>query len=308
MTKKINFKSELEDENKRLDQYLNEKMEGYSRAYIQNLIKDGLIEIKGIKKIKSSYKLKGNEDIQVNIPENEELEIVAEDIPLNIIYQDKDIAVINKTANMVVHPAPGNYSGTLVNAIMHHIKDLSGINGVLRPGIVHRLDKNTSGLIIVAKNDLAHRELTEMFKEKTIKKTYIAIVNGKLKKEKGRIETLVGRNPKDRKKMAVVYRNGKNAITNYWVLDEKDGYSLVKVQIETGRTHQIRVHMKSLGHSILGDDVYGKTSKIAARQMLHAYKLEFMHPVTKKEMKLTGEIPEDFKDVLEQLGLELKNI
>lgn len=303
----ISLKSELGDTNKRLDQYLKEQMPDYSRAYIQKMIKNGLVEIKGIKKVKTSYKLKENETIDVNIPENEELEVIAENIPLDIIYQDKDIAIINKTANMVVHPAPGNYNGTLVNAIMYHIKDLSGINGILRPGIVHRLDKNTSGLIIVAKNDLAHKELSEMFKIKTIKKTYIAIVNGKLKKKKGRIETLIGRNPKDRKKMAVVYRNGKNAITNYWVLDEKDDYSLLKVQIETGRTHQIRVHMKHIGHPILGDEVYGKTSKIANRQMLHAYKLEFVHPVTKNKMKLTGDIPEDFKDVLKELGLELKS-
>ena len=240
------------------------------------------------------------------IPEPEELDVVPENIPIDIVYEDKYLLVINKSANMVVHPAPGNYTGTLVNAILYNIKDLSSINGVIRPGIVHRLDKDTSGLIVVAKNDDAHVKLVDMFKDKTIKKTYLAIVKGSVSKDEGRIETIIGRNPNDRKKMAVVEKNGKIAISNYKVLDRGLKHTLVQVDIETGRTHQIRVHMKHIGYPIEGDMVYGKGNDYAKRQMLHAYRLVFTHPITGENLDLIGKLPVDFKDSLKKLGL-IKN-
>ncbi|UUV18687.1 RluA family pseudouridine synthase [Fusobacteria bacterium ZRK30] len=300
----LNLKAEIEDKGTRLDAFLSEKIEGYTKSYTQKLVEDGLVEIVGKKKTRPGNKLKGNEEINVTVLEDEVLDVVAEDIPLDIVYEDEHIVIINKKPDMVIHPAAGHHSGTLVNAIMHHIKDLSTISGVIRPGIVHRLDKNTSGLIIVAKTNEAHLKLTEMFKDKTIKKTYLAICKGNLKNKEGRIENQIGRDSKDRKKMTVVRDNGRTAITNYKVINEVEYFSLVEVDLETGRTHQIRVHMKYLNHSILGDDVYGKASKKADRQMLHAYKLEFNHPVTGEKMEIIGDLPEDFKKVMKKLGLE----
>jgi len=297
-----------EGRGKRLDAFLEENLEGMTRSYIKKLIDEGDIYIEGKKKVKSGSKLKEKDEVVVRIPEDEILNIEAEDLPIDIVFEDKHMVVINKEPNMVVHPAPGNYTGTLVNAVMYHIKDLSTINGVIRPGIVHRLDKDTSGLIIIAKNDEAHLKLTDMFKEKTIDKTYVCICKGNFKSDEGRIETLIGRNPKDRKKMAIVEKNGKTAISNYRVLDRVDGFSLVEVGIETGRTHQIRVHMKSLNHPILGDEVYGSPSKKAKRQMLHAYKLEFIHPITGEDMKIIGEIPEDFQGVARNLKIDLEKV
>lgn len=297
-----------EDKGKRLDAFLEERLEGMTRSYIKKLIDEGDIYIEGKKKVKSGNKLKGREEVVVRIPEDEILNIEAEDIPIDIVYEDESMVIINKGPDMVVHPAPGNYTGTLVNAVMYHIKDLSTINGVIRPGIVHRLDKDTSGLIIIAKNDEAHLGLTEMFKEKTIDKTYVCICKGNFKDHEGRVENLIGRNPKDRKKMAVVEKNGKKAISNYRVLEQVEGFSLVEVGIETGRTHQIRVHMKSLNHPILGDEVYGSPSKKVKRQMLHAYKLEFSHPITGKEVRVVGDIPEDFQGVARNLKIDLGKI
>ena len=216
--------------------------------------------------------------------------------------------MINKAPGIVVHPAHGNYTGTLVNALLYHIKDLSTINGVIRPGIVHRLDKDTSGVIVVAKHDEAHTTLSDMFKEKTLEKTYICITKGIFKEKKGRVETLIGRDPKDRKKMAVVNENGKNAISNYEVIDESNNFSLIKVRIETGRTHQIRVHMKYLNHPILGDSTYGSPTKDIDRQMLHAYMLKFTHPITKKEMTVIADIPEDFKKAAKFAGVDISKI
>lgn len=305
---RIEIVANIEDKGKRLDKFLNEILEEGTRSYIQKLIDNGYIEIQDKKVTKSGNKLKGNEKIVVNIPEDEVLDLIPEDIPIDILYEDNDIVVINKTPNMVVHPAYGNYNGTLVNALLYHIKDLSTINGVIRPGIVHRLDKDTSGVIVVAKNDMAHLKLSEMFKEKTIDKTYVCIVKGILKEKEGRIENLIGRDTKDRKKMAVVNENGRIAISNYKVLDEKNNFSLVKVGIETGRTHQIRVHMKSLNHSILGDEVYGNKSNLASRQMLHAYKLEFNHPITNEKMIIKAPLFEDFDKVLNSLGLDKNKI
>ncbi|WP_294655148.1 RluA family pseudouridine synthase [uncultured Fusobacterium sp.] len=304
----ITVQANENDKGKRIDSFLNEVIEDATRSYIQKIIDGGYVEITGKKTTKSGNKLKGTETIVVNLPEDETLDLIPEDIPLEIIYEDSDIVVINKAPNMVVHPAHGNYNGTLVNALLYHIKDLSTINGVIRPGIVHRLDKDTSGVIVVAKHDEAHTTLSDMFKEKTLEKTYVCIAKGIFKDKSGRIETLIGRDPRDRKKMAVVTENGKIAISNYEVLDESKNYSLVKVRIETGRTHQIRVHMKSLNHPILGDATYGNSTDGIARQMLHAYRLEFTHPISKKEMVVTAPIPEDFKRALKFAGLDIDKI
>ena len=286
----------------RIDVFLSKETE-LTRTRIQQLIKDGMITVNG-KKIKSSYKLEEEDKIEIIIPKIQEMELKPENISINIIYEDKDIAVINKQPGLVVHPAHGHFSGTLVNAIMYHIKDLSGINGELRPGIVHRLDKDTSGLLIIAKNDKAHTELTKMFQNKEIEKTYIAILKGKLNKKNGKIVTQIGRDNNDRKKMRVIEDKikGKLAITNYEVILQNDLFSLVEVKIETGRTHQIRVHMKYLGYPILGDSTYGRPDS-EKRQMLHAYKLSFLHPVTKKMMNFIGEIPEDMLESLKKTKL-----
>lgn len=292
------FVVEEEDKGMRLDQYLVKQLD-LTRTRVQNLIKENNIKVNN-EKTKVAYKIEPNDSVRVYIPEVVEKDIEAEDIKLDIVYQDGDIAIINKYSGMVVHPAHGHYSGTLVNAILFQIKDLSGINGEMRPGIVHRLDKDTSGLIIVAKNDKAHTKLTEMFKNKEIKKTYLAIVKGKVSKETGRIETNIGRDEKDRKKMSVSRdeKKGKLAITTYKVIDSNERYSLLDVNIETGRTHQIRVHMKHIGYPILGDIVYGRPDNKIMRQMLHAYKLEFKHPITSEEMVLEAQLPKDFVEAL----------
>ncbi|HAS80353.1 MAG TPA: RluA family pseudouridine synthase, partial [Fusobacteriaceae bacterium] len=235
----LNLKAEIEDRGTRLDAFLSEKIEGYTKSYTQKLIEDDLVEIIGKKKTRPGNKLKGDEEIKVTLLEDETLDIIPEDIPLDIVYQDEHIVVINKRPDMVVHPAAGHHNGTLVNAIMYHIKDLSTISGVVRPGIVHRLDKNTSGLIIVAKTNEAHLRLTEMFKDKTIKKTYLAICKGNFKNKEDRIENQIGRDSKDRKKMTVVRDNGRTAITNYKVINEVEYFSLLEIDLETGRTHQI---------------------------------------------------------------------
>ena len=304
----IEIKVEEKDKGKRLDSFLNEFFEDATRNYMQKLIDSGNVLVGDKSKAKSGNKLKGKEVIIVKIPEDETLEVLPEDIPIDLVYEDKDMVIINKNPGVIVHPAQGYYTGTLVNAVLYHIKDLSTINGIIRPGIVHRLDKDTSGLIVIAKNDTAHVKLTDMFKDKTIEKRYVCICKGNFKNSSGRIETLIGRDPRDRKKMAVVTENGKIAITNYEVLDSVQGFSLVDVKIETGRTHQIRVHMKSLNHPILGDEIYGSGSELAKRQMLHSYYLKFNHPITGKEMVILGELKEDFKDVARRLKLDIDKI
>ena len=296
-----------EETGERIDSFLSGKTE-FTRTRIQQLIKDKNITVNG-KATKSSYKIEENDEIAIEVPEAETTEIKPENIKIDIVYEDSDIAVINKQAGLVVHPAHGHYSGTLVNAILYHIKDLSGINGEIRPGIVHRLDKDTSGLIVIAKNDKVHTALTEMFQEKKIKKTYLAILKGKLNKSEGKIVTQIGRDKNNRKKMTVIddITKGKNAITNYKVVSQNNLFTLVKVNIETGRTHQIRVHMRHLGYPILGDSVYGRKDN-EKRQMLHAYKLEFLHPVTGHQMEFTGEIPEDFQKALKKSDLKIDEI
>ena len=310
---KIRMESKLiidvsdEETGERIDSFLSGKTE-FTRTRIQQLIKDRNITVNG-KPTKSSYKIEENDEIAIEVPEVETTEIKPENIKIDIVYEDSDIAVINKQAGLVVHPAHGHYSGTLVNAILYHIKDLSGINGEIRPGIVHRLDKDTSGLIVIAKNDKVHTALTEMFQEKKIRKTYLAILKGKLNKSEGKIVTQIGRDKNDRKKMTVIddAAKGKNAITNYRVISQNNLFTLVKVNIETGRTHQIRVHMRYLGYPILGDSVYGRKDN-EKRQMLHAYKLEFLHPVTGRQMEFTGEIPEDFQKALKKSDLKIDEI
>lgn len=310
---KIRMESKLiidvsdEETGERIDSFLSGKTE-FTRTRIQQLIKDKNITVNG-KVTKSSYKIEENDEIAIEVPEAETTEIKPENIKIDIVYEDSDIAVINKQAGLVVHPAHGHYSGTLVNAILYHIKDLSGINGEIRPGIVHRLDKDTSGLIVIAKNDKVHTTLTEMFQEKKIRKTYLAILKGKLNKSEGKIVTQIGRDKNDRKKMTVIddITKGKNAITNYKVVSQNNLFTLVKVNIETGRTHQIRVHMRHLGYPILGDSVYGRKDN-EKRQMLHAYKLEFIHPVTGRQMEFIGEIPEDFQKALKKSDLKIDEI
>ncbi|CAM3099176.1 RluA family pseudouridine synthase [Streptobacillus felis] len=291
-----------EDNLERIDVYLSRILDE-TRSRIQELIKSENILVND-KKTKASYKVSAGDNILVEIPEVKEVDIKAQNIDIDIVYEDEYLAIINKYAGMVVHPSKGHEENTLVNAIMFKIKDLSGINGDLRPGIVHRLDKNTSGLIIIAKDDKTHNRLTEMFKNKEIKKIYYAIVKGNIKKKSGRIETMIGRNPNDRKKMAVV-ESGKLAITNYEVVDSNEKYSLVKVNLETGRTHQIRVHLSHFFFPILGDDVYGRKDEYE-RQMLHAYSLEFIHPITNKEIKVIGQIHKDFINALNRCGLEFE--
>lgn len=310
---KIRMESKLiidvpdEETGERIDSFLSGKTD-FTRTRIQQLIKDRNITVNG-KPTKSSYKIEENDEIAIEVPEVETTEIKPENIKIDIVYEDSDIAVINKQAGLVVHPAHGHYSGTLVNALLYHIKDLSGINGEIRPGIVHRLDKDTSGLIVIAKNDKVHTALTEMFQEKKIRKTYLAILKGKLNKSEGKIVTQIGRDKNDRKKMTVIddAAKGKNAITNYRVISQNNLFTLVKVSIETGRTHQIRVHMRHLGYPILGDSVYGRKDN-EKRQMLHAYKLEFLHPVTGRQMEFIGEIPEDFQKALKKSDLKIDEI
>ena len=296
-----------EETGERIDSFLSGKTD-FTRTRIQQLIKDRNITVNR-KPTKSSYKIEENDEIAIEVPEVETTEIKPENIKIDIVYEDSDIAVINKQAGMVVHPAHGHYFGTLVNALLYHIKDLSGINGEIRPGIVHRLDKDTSGLIVIAKNDKVHAALTEMFQEKKIRKTYLAILKGKLNKSEGKIVTQIGRDKNDRKKMTVIddASKGKNAITNYRVISQNNLFTLVKVNIETGRTHQIRVHMRHLGYPILGDSVYGRKDN-EKRQMLHAYKLEFIHPVTGRQMEFIGEIPEDFQKALKKTDLKIDEI
>lgn len=289
-------------ENMRLDAYIASKKENISRTNIQRLIEEGSILVNGQKK-KISYKVQTGDNIEINIPEAKETDIKAEDIPLEVVYEDSDIIVVNKPKGMVVHPANGNPDGTLVNAIMNICKgSLSGIGGEIRPGIVHRLDKDTSGLLIVAKNDLAHINMSTQIKNREVKKIYIALVKGNINENEATINMPIGRSTKDRKKMAV-RKEGKEAVTHFKVLKRYGDYTLLKIKIDTGRTHQIRVHMAEIGHPVVGDMVYskGKNEFGVEGQMLHATSLDFKHPITGKEMHLEADLPEYFKNVLNEL-------
>lgn len=292
----------VEQVNKRIDAYMSGKYEDISRVAIQRLLETGKILVNG-KKVKASYKVQVNDKITMEEEKAVEIELKAQDIPVDIIYEDSDIIVVNKPKGMVVHPANGNPDGTLVNAIMSICKDsLSGIGGEIRPGIVHRLDKDTSGILIVAKNDKAHINLSEQIKEHKVKKTYIALVKGIVKENNATINMPIGRSEKDRKKMAVT-KKGKEAITHFKVLKRYDKYTLLEINIETGRTHQIRVHLSQIGYPIVGDEVYskGKNEWNVKGQCLHAKSLDFKHPITNENMHLEAKIPQYFEKILEEL-------
>ena len=302
--KKIKVNDEFEG--KRIDVYISSVDTQLSRTMIQKLIQEKNIKVNG-KIVKASYKVISGDEIEIEIPEPKEINLKPQNIPLDVIYEDNDIIVINKPKGMVVHPANGNPDGTVVNAVMALCKDsLSGIGGEVRPGIVHRLDKNTSGIMIIAKNDKAHINLSEQLKNHEVKKTYIALVRGIINENEATIDMPISRSKNDRKKMSV-NRDGKNAITHFKVLGRyKDKYTLLKVNIETGRTHQIRVHLAHIGHPVIGDDVYsnGKNEWGISGQCLHAWKIEFHHPITKKKMELEAKIPEYLDRIIKELKEE----
>ena len=302
MPDRYSFQVTEEYEDERIDKYMSVLIDSLSRSFIQKMIKDGQVSVNG-KIVKPSFILKADDQVYFQLPDSVEPNIQAENIPLDVIYEHSDLILVNKPKDMVVHPANGHYSGTLVNALMHHCKnDLSGINGVLRPGIVHRIDKNTSGSLIVCKNDKAHQSIADQLKEHSIKRVYHAIVHGKLY-ENGTVNKPIGRDPKDRLKMAVV-PNGKEAITHYTVLKNFENYTYISCQLETGRTHQIRVHMASIGHPILGDDVYASSMKSPYKcngQTLHAKTIGFIHPSTQEYMEFDTQLPDYFQHFLEIL-------
>lgn len=292
----------IADDNLRIDKFLAEKMEGITRSRIQKLIEEGFVTVDG-KSVKTNHKLKVGEKVEVTVPEAQQTDVVAEEIPLDIVYEDAHLLVVNKPQNMVVHPAAGNYEGTLVNALLHHCGDsLSGINGVIRPGIVHRIDKDTSGLLLVAKDDVTHNGLAAQIKEHSLTRKYIALVHGGFKQEEGTVDAPIGRHPTDRKRMCITEKNSKNAVTHYRVLQKYGEYSLVECKLETGRTHQIRVHMASIGHPVMGDKTYGvkKEKYNLSGQLLHAKIIGFVHPVTGEYMEFETEIPERFERFLKK--------
>ncbi|WP_308638937.1 RluA family pseudouridine synthase [Paenibacillus silvisoli] len=285
----------------RLDKYVTESIEEgtVSRTMVQDWIKEGAVLVNG-RQMKANYKLAVADVVTVIIPEPEEAVIEAQNIPLDVVYEDSDVIVINKPRGMVVHPAPGHYSGTVVNALMYHCKDLSGINGVLRPGIVHRIDKDTSGLIMAAKNDLAHASLAAQLKDHTVTRKYLALVHGSMPHEHGTVDAPIGRDPQDRKLFTVIHKGSKEAVTHFQVAERiGDDFTLLELQLETGRTHQIRVHMKYIGHPLAGDPVYGRNKTIGLKgQALHAAVLGFKHPRTGEYLEFQAPIPADMEHEL----------
>lgn len=290
-------------EEERLDKSLCEAVPGLSRSYIQKCIKEGLALVNG-KPCKANYRLRVDDEVAFQIPEAVEPAIAAEDIPLSVLYEDEDVLVVDKPKGMVVHPAPGHYSGTLVNAALYHCKgQLSGINGVLRPGIVHRIDRDTTGSLIICKNDFSHQAVAAQLKEHSLNRSYRAIVHGVIEEEDGVVDAPIGRDERDRKRMAVNQKNGKEAVTHYRVLKRFREYTYIECRLETGRTHQIRVHMTSIGHPLLGDEVYGqrKSPFHLEGQTLHAYTLGFVHPRTREYTEVTAPLPAYFTHLLEVL-------
>ncbi len=291
-------------ENERIDRCVSMLIDSLSRSYIQKMIKEGRVSVNGTA-VKSSYRVKAEDEVRFTLPETVEPDIAAEDIPLDILYEDEDVIVVNKPKGMVVHPAAGHYSGTLVNALMFHCGgQLSGINGVMRPGIVHRIDRDTTGSIIACKNDMAHNSIAKQLKEHSINRRYHAICYGVLQEDEGVIDRPVGRHPSDRKKMAVNERDGKRAVTHYRVLKHFQKYTYIECVLETGRTHQIRVHMASIGHPLLGDEVYAVGRKCPFKlqgQTLHAKTLGFIHPRTGEYVEADAPLPEYFENLLKIL-------
>ena len=299
-----NYTVATENRGQRIDKFLADSLSDITRSAVVNLIESGNISVNG-KQVSKNYKLREGDSIDVMIPDPVEYEAEAENIPLDIVYEDNDLLVVNKPKGMVVHPAAGNYSGTLVNALLYHCKDgLSGINGVMRPGIVHRIDKNTSGLLIVAKNDKAHKSLAEQIKEHSFTREYEAVVLGNIKEDSGTVDAPIGRHPIERKRMAVTEKNSKNAVTHFEVIRRYGAYTHIKCRLETGRTHQIRVHMAYIGHPVAGDDVYGsKKEKVYFDgQCLHARKIGFVHPSTSEYLEFSSELPEYFIKFLNKLN------
>lgn len=298
------FIIEEEMQGTRLDVVLSLIIEETSRSHLQNLITDGRVQINGIIQNSKKYKVKAGELVKVTIPEPVPLQAVPEDIPVAIVYEDEDLLVVNKPKGMVVHPAAGNDTGTLVNAILYHCKSLSSINGVIRPGIVHRIDKDTSGLLMIAKNDTAHRNLAEQLAAHTITRAYRAIVYHGFQEEEGTVNAPIGRDPRNRLKMAVTQLNSREAVTHYKVLQRLGSFTYIEARLETGRTHQIRVHMASINHPLLGDGVYGPQKKAMGieTQMLHAKLLGFRHPKTGEYMEFDSPLPQEFKNVIKKLG------
>lgn len=289
-----------DQDDERLDRFLTRMEPALSRAHVQKVIAEGQALVSGRVR-KANYKLQAGEEVTFHLPEAKPVEILPEDIPLDILYEDSDIIVVNKARGMVVHPATGIYTGTLVNALLYHCKDLSGINGEIRPGIVHRLDKDTSGVMVAAKNDAAHLDLAEQIRTKAAHRIYRAIVCGNIREEAGVIKGDIGRHPTDRKKMAIVHEHGKPAVTHFRVLERFGDYTLVECRLETGRTHQIRVHMASIGHPVLGDPKYGprKACPFAIKgQALHSLQLTLTHPRTREVMTFTAPLPEDMEKIL----------
>lgn len=294
-----------EDQQMRLDKYLAEQFPEQTRSYLQKLIKDGEVTVNG-KNVKTGYQLSKGEEVCVNIPEPKELDVEPQKMDLDIVYEDEDVILINKPKGMVVHPAPGHTTDTLVNGLLYHCKDnLSGINGVARPGIVHRIDRDTTGILIVCKNDMSHNSIAAQLKEHSINRRYRALVHGNLKEDTGTVEGPIGRHPIDRKKMSINEKNGKPAVTHYTVLERFGNYTLIECKLETGRTHQIRVHMTSIGHPLVGDEVYGpaKCPFKLQGQCLHAMVLGFVHPRTGEYMEFSADLPEYFEDLLRKLRL-----
>lgn len=290
-------------EDERLDKWISEALEGLSRSFIQKCIKEDKVLVNGMPQ-KASYRLKTDDEIVFSIPEAAQPDITPEDIPLSILYEDDDLLVIDKPKNMVVHPAPGHYSGTIVNAVMYHCQnDLSGIGGVMRPGIVHRIDKDTTGSIIICKNNKAHLSIAAQLKEHSITRKYRAIVCGVIRDEEGSVDAPIGRDPQNRKRMAVNHKNGKSAVTHYRVLQRFKNYTYIECQLETGRTHQIRVHMTSIGHPLLGDALYGtdRSPFHLEGQTLHAMVIGFQHPSTDEYVEVTAPLPDYFEHLLKVL-------
>ncbi len=307
MEKNLNifeFIAEEDMKGTRLDVVLSLVIEEASRSHLQKLIDIGRVEVNGAPETSKKYKVKTGDSIRVTIPEPVHLNVIPEDIPIDIVYEDEDVMVVNKQKGMVVHPAAGNYSGTLVNAILYHCKNLSSINGIIRPGIVHRIDKDTSGLLMIAKNDAAHRSLAEQLAAHSITRAYHAVVYHNFQEDTGMVNAPIGRDPKNRLKMAVTQLNSKEAITHYRVLQRFGAFTYIECMLETGRTHQIRVHMAHINHPLLGDAVYGPKKKAMGieTQMLHAKLLGFRHPRTGEYMEFESPLPSEFANIIKKLG------